>query len=194
MPGHHLVCHGIILVLSLCRRQNSLCMQRHRLSNRERLIADPSSPFGFLTGPLPVPLWRRLTILPVHKGSIPVNVQSNTRLVRARDGAVPAAYMLVHAHIASKSTWHNFTGSSPRASVHNGRFGRDLCPIQSPFSFAPSRGLDGRIPASICFRALSAIVFDVCAAKGEAVSAEQLHAEATVTIMPTERGDNAGYS
>lgn len=103
MPGHHLVCHGIILVLSLCRRQNSLCMQRHRLSNRERLIADPSSPFGFLTGPLPVPLWRRLTILPVHKGSIPVNVQSNTRLVRARDGAVPAAYMLVHAHIASKA-------------------------------------------------------------------------------------------
>lgn len=78
-------------------------MQRHRLSNRERLIADPSSPFGFLTGPLPVPLWRRLTILPVHKGSIPVNVQSNTRLVRARDGAVPAAYMLVHAHIASKA-------------------------------------------------------------------------------------------
>ncbi|KAL6837457.1 hypothetical protein V8C40DRAFT_9515 [Trichoderma camerunense] len=166
MPGHHLVCHGIILVLSLCRRQNSLCMQRHRLSNRERLIADPSSPFGFLTGPLPVPLWRRLTILPVHKGSIPVNVQSNTRLVRARDGAVPA-YMLVHAHIASKSTWHNFTGSSPRASVHNGRFGRDLCPIQSPFSFAPSRGIDGRIPSVDLLSCLSATVLMCVRPKGK---------------------------
>lgn len=72
-----------------------------------------------------------------HKAAFPVcvYVQTNTRVVRSVGeewrwrwaNRIHGSYM--HLLVASRGTWHDLTGSSRKARVHNRRFGRDHGPF-----------------------------------------------------------------